>query len=351
LPNGIAVNGNASSRAFLFGSGTTNTLVAMTLTNCQADEGGAIYLTNSATLTISNATVAGNHATLSGGAILNVFGQLTIYNSTLSGNSAVFNAGCVFQYADKKLLIVNSTFTGNSCANGGGAVEAGNGEVELAHCTITGNASSDYAGGGVTCGEPPFATVTARNSIIAGNSNGDVSRGPGAVGNGFTSLGHNLIGNGDAVESFNQSGDQTNAAPLLAPLANYGGPTLTMPPQPGSGAIDAGTNLLSLPATDQRGFARVVNGTVDIGAVEGVFNPDFALINPTRLGDGTFQFSFSNLNGAGFMVFATTNVALPAVNWSNLGPAVELPPGSGQFQFNDAQATNYLQRFYQVHLP
>ncbi len=43
-----------------------------------------------------------------------------------------------------------------------------------------------------------------------------------------------------------------------------------MPPLPGSPAIDHGSNAL-IPAgttTDQRGFSRIVNGTVDIGSVE-----------------------------------------------------------------------------------
>jgi hypothetical protein len=74
----------------------------------------------------------------------------------------------------------------------------------------------------------------------------------------------------------------TNAAPinpLLAPLANYGGPTQTVALLPGSRAIDAGDNCVTDAAhcgdanipqltTDQRGFARQVNGTVDIGAFE-----------------------------------------------------------------------------------
>ena len=37
--------------------------------------------------------------------------------------------------------------------------------------------------------------------------------------------------------------------------------------------------------------------------------------------------------------------------WSNLGPATEIPPGSGQFQFTDHQATNHPQRFYRVSSP
>ena len=57
--------------------------------------------------------------------------------------------------------------------------------------------------------------------------------------------------------------------PLLAPLANYGGPTQTMALLPGSPAIDAGTNTL-IPAAHHRPARRrpIVDGTVDIGAFE-----------------------------------------------------------------------------------
>jgi hypothetical protein len=122
-----------------------------------------------------------------------------------------------------------------------------------------------------------------------------------------------------------------------------------MPARPGSPAIDAGTNVISLPATDQRGFARVVNGTVDIGAVEGVFNPAFPLVNMTKLGNGNVQFGFTNLSGPNYSVLATTNAAVPLNTWSNLGPAVEAPPGT--FQFTDPQATNFPQRYYRVKSP
>ena len=53
--------------------------------------------------------------------------------------------------------------------------------------------------------------------------------------------------------------------PLLAPLGNYGGTSLTMALLPGSAAIGAGTSS-GAPTTDQRGFARV--GAVDIGAFQ-----------------------------------------------------------------------------------
>jgi hypothetical protein len=171
--------------------------------------------------------------------------------------------------------------------------------------------------------------LTVHNSIVAGNSANDIS-GAG------TFTGVNLT-----------SGD-----PLLAPLGHYGGPTPTRPPLPGSPAIDpVGGNTTSVFATDQRGSARVVNGIVDVGAVEGVFNPAFPLTGVTKLGNGSVQFGFNNLSGPSYSVLASTNVALPFAQWSNLGAPVESPAGSGQFQFTDPGATNYPQRYYRVKSP
>ena len=57
---------------------------------------------------------------------------------------------------------------------------------------------------------------------------------------------------------------------ILAPLATNGRPTQTHLLVPGSPAINAGENILIPPGvtSDQRGFPRVQNGKVDIGAVE-----------------------------------------------------------------------------------
>lgn len=53
----------------------------------------------------------------------------------------------------------------------------------------------------------------------------------------------------------------------LAPLGNYGGATQTHALLPNSPAINHGDNT-NAPATDQRGYVRVVGGTIDIGAFE-----------------------------------------------------------------------------------
>ena len=77
--------------------------------------------------------------------------------------------------------------------------------------------------------------------------------------------------------------------------------------------------------------------------------PPIVLTNPTKLADGTFQFSFTNAPGAPFTVFGTTNPALAFSNWTTLPGLTEAPPG--QFQFTDSQATNILRRFYRVSSP
>lgn len=68
-----------------------------------------------------------------------------------------------------------------------------------------------------------------------------------------------------------------------------------------------------------------------------------------QLGDGTFEFNFTNGTPASFTVLATTNLGLPTSAWTVLGPAVQVSPG--MYQFTDAQATNSPLRFYQVRSP
>jgi len=75
------------------------------------------------------------------------------------------------------------------------------------------------------------------------------------------------------------------------------------------------------------------------------------ILNLIRLGDGSIQFGFSNPSGPGYRVQASTDFPGPLNTWSNLGPATETPPGSGQFQFTDHQATSYPHRFYRVTSP
>ncbi len=77
-----------------------------------------------------------------------------------------------------------------------------------------------------------------------------------------------MIGNSVGGTGY-QPTDILDTDPLLGPLANNGGPTMTHALLPGSPAINVGDNT-DAPEWDQRGtgFPRIVNGTIDIGAFE-----------------------------------------------------------------------------------
>jgi hypothetical protein len=84
---------------------------------------------------------------------------------------------------------------------------------------------------------------------------------------------HNLVGiafNGTVNTIVNGvNGNIVGVNPLLGPLQNNGGPTLTMALLAGSPAIGNADNALA-PATDQRGVIRfdLVGEMTDIGAFE-----------------------------------------------------------------------------------
>ena len=123
------------------------------------------------------------------------------------------------------------------------------------------------------------------------------------VAGGLQSTGYNIIGNNADAVINSQPTDQigTPAAPidpLLGPLADNGGPTLTHALQPGSPAINRGDP--AAPPQDQRGYGRL--GVPDVGAFE------FNGIPPTTLGNistRAFVQTGDNVMIGGFIVQGT----------------------------------------------
>jgi hypothetical protein len=327
LADGVIINGHGSNSLFHCGSQTTNTFIGLTLTGGRATFGGGALL-NDSVLTVNDCTFTGNIAN-EGGAIFQ-FEPVTLNNCTIVSNYARFGGAIENDGFRGPLTLNNCTLAHNIATNEGGAI-LNFFTLNLSNCTVVSNQA--FAGAGILndAGGP----LNLHNSIVAGNTGTFEPQISGGI---ASSTGVNIT-----------SGD-----PMLSPLGDYGGPTPTMPPLPGSPAIDpVGGQTTSTFATDQRGLPRVVNGIVDVGAVE-VQPASIAPIQITGaeiLGDRSFQLSFSNLASANFEVLASTNVALPTSNWPTLGSAIEMPPGSGQYQFSDPQATNLPQRFYRVRSP
>jgi hypothetical protein len=267
------------------------TVTGSTISGNSADAGGGIY---AGYASVTKSTISGNSASDRGGGIYN-YGDLTVTDSTISGNSADTGGG-IYSSTDLiglRTTIQNSTISGNTASTAGGALFNYNGLTVIDFSTITLNEAPDGAGGGVASYGDTYTRTRARSSIIAGNIGGDVEFLFGNT-NSFQSMGYNLIGTGNALGRFILEGDQTGIAdPLLEPLADNGGVTMTHALRAGSPAIDAGNPSAAagsggVPMFDQRGapFGRIVDcdGTlgarIDIGAFE--LQPNGA---PTLPGD------------------------------------------------------------------
>ena len=277
--NVITLNGDGSTRHFTISGGATVGISNLTLINGQASGGGSIDLI-SGDLTLTNCLLFNNNSSANGGAVDNGGPTLTLINSTLSNNTTDNFGGAINNPTGSALVIRNSTLSNNETDNDGGAITNLGGTLDITNSTVINNMAENCGGGIGNIG-----TITnVQNTIVTGNI-GLGNKGlppandfcnlvaPTAV----VSAGGNVIGQVSATDGtvgvFNQPNDQTGTPanlldPLLGPLADNGGPTLTHLPLEGSPAIDAGLNTADLPLTDQRGLTRLVNENIDAGSVE-----------------------------------------------------------------------------------
>jgi hypothetical protein len=256
---GNRLNAPSNDGAFPQGAGVANQNGSVEMAGCVFE--------NNVINSIFSASVSGRGR---GGAIYNA-GTLSIRNSLFDSNRMTdiglhsqdsgWAYGAAIFHQSGSASVTNTTFTNHAVD-----VRDGFGETIYSVAGFTGNHLTIAGASTRTAAsiERENGTFILNNSIVVRDA--QTTRANEMVGT-ITSQ-NNLIG---------LSGNAASLAEVLGTIADNGGPTRTHAIVPGSPALNAGNNAL-IPVgltTDQRGYPRILDGTVDIGAVE--FTPAFVL--------------------------------------------------------------------------
>jgi hypothetical protein len=234
--------------------------------------GGGVWAYNAQIYfsTVSGNTISGDgsHYSRGGGAF--VRGDARIGYSTFAGNAAE-SGGAIFLFggATDTMVIANSTISGNHASGAGGGVFAKYRPLEVDNSTISGNTAVFDFGAGLYL----YTDTDIESTIVAGNTSQDgllASDVGGAASITITGA-NNLI----VAPTLPVPADTISADPMLGPLQDNGGVTMTHALLPGSPAIDQGNNIRGF-SYDQRvsdetapyGYERMVGANADIGAFE-----------------------------------------------------------------------------------
>jgi len=313
------ISGNSAYQGggiWSYGSGP---LGPMTITNCiissnQANlaepdgRGGGIYFYRT-TVNISRSQISSNNA-YSGGGIWCFDNVLSIVGSTIDSNTSVGPGAGLASQGASPLKLDNSAITNNKTSptseiGKGGGLYLYFGYGSIQNCTISGNSSS--SGGGLWL---YYSNLALRNSTIASNTASSAGGGihssetkitldSDIVGKNNSPMGpdikglitanYSLIGT-TAGATITGTNNKLNVDPMLGPLTNNGGPTLTHALLPGSPAIDSGRNTTGV-GYDQRGngYFRVSGKSTDIGAFEVQSPIAPAQVATVTINDGSAQ--------------------------------------------------------------
>jgi hypothetical protein len=316
------INRNGDDGVFVFGA-------TLDISNCtlDANSDSGLYVDNDAQVSLTTSTVSDskplddNEGEPSGaGVVVAPLGRANVDTSTVFGNT-----GQGVLSLSGSVSIDNSTISGTLApadegSGSGGIAELPYGGVAVlqpvaaARMTAVSAAHHPRSSGtsaAVKAHASVAPTTTVAASIVADNTtlqdcNGDIVDG-----------GYNLASDGSCA--FDATGSKNSGNAKLGPLADNGGPTLTLKPAKGSDAIDAipsGEAGCVADASDQRGVSRPQGPKCDIGAVE--VDQPAVVISPNSLPGGTVGVAYHQT------ITATGGLGAP-YEWALAGG--QLPPG------------------------
>jgi predicted outer membrane repeat protein len=299
----VTITGNFAS----FGGGMYNWFSSPLITdsrfigNISSNQGGAINTYDSAP-SIINVAFTDNSSSQLGGAIYQEFGTLSITNAVISGNSA-YQGGGIYNYSTsatnlRNVLVKNNTATGYA---GGGIFNYATETPNFVNVTLSGN-SSNWEGGGMysLSSSPNFY-----NCIIWGNTAGLDMGNQISQGDGTLFMHYSCYQNGandmylDGSDSyFNIDANSITSDPLFADPSNGDFRLYAESP-----AVNAGYNGFNAETSEIRGYARIQNSIIDMGAYEWTSGIDPAnLIAPAGLtivrGSSSTQLEWEAVLGA-----------------------------------------------------
>lgn len=235
----VVIDGGGLSRVFQVANLKSLALRGLSITGGGGTDGGGVFFATDSSGLVDRCAIHSNTAPRGGG-IYNR-GTLAVVNSTIAGNTATIDGGGIYSEED----------------------------ISLLHTTVCGNAAPLFQAAGIHCSG---GRVDLRNSIVAKNESPAIFGGVEYID--FTG-GSVYFAGKNIVTQLDGSGQTTSPNsmvmerdPRLAPLGRYGTAAPSMPPLPGSPAIEGGIAGTTPPTMDQHGKPRPAGALPDIGAVE-----------------------------------------------------------------------------------
>ncbi|ALL04042.1 hypothetical protein AQ505_00160 [Pedobacter sp. PACM 27299] len=333
--NNQVVNGTRYGGG-LYNTGIGASLNQVVFKNNAAILGGGLY-NNVTKVTLDNVSFEGNTATTIGGGLHNI-SEVTLTDVVFKNNSAKTNGGGLYSLliatldrvsflentAEQKggglyvlgtnvlrnVILSKNNVTGTTAGYNGGGMFVEGGTTTIQSSTFSQNTLASTAVEGTFVGAGLWAapaSVSIHNSIFWGNKRGNdvADQIGGAV---LKDMANNLVQNnyGSGTNNLIANPDFENPEQHDLRLKN------------GSIALDAGNNLKVVTATDFAGNTRIVNGTVDLGALENPLGMTGSLtIMPAAIN--------AQIRGAVFQQELTLTGGSGAVTWSLL--VGDLPSG------------------------
>ena len=274
--NKIYNNGGGGIRMF----NGSNTLNNNMLLNNLADYGGGVYIENGVNK-LNNNIISENSANTSSGGVIIVNGNNTLTNNILTANSAEEDGGGIYMSFGTNTL-ANNILSRNSADGNGGGIYLNFGTHMLINNTLSKNSAKNAAGGIYTNN----STNTLSNNIFWDNKKDTETTVVGAdyrYINSSNTFKNNLLQlEIDSYTSANNTDLGADASdnifaqdPLFVDAKDLEGSD-GIPHTADDGlslsacspAVNAGTDLEEVTATDITGAVRVNDGAVDVGAYE-----------------------------------------------------------------------------------